>query len=85
MVKAFHVKVLINDQVRDAIMGDPVVGKCPNRAWSMDLKFASACNNSGREYFTDSLGAGEFCLRPVVVEIVKQLELPQDVLNKLNW
>lgn len=85
MTEAFHVKVLINNQIRDAIMGDPVVGKSSNRAWSMDLKFASACNNSGREYFTDSLGAGEFCLRPVVVEIVKQLNLPQDVLKKLDW
>ena len=85
MVKAFHVKVMINGQIRDAIMCDPVVGKRTNRAWSLDFKRASTCNNNGREYFTENLSVGEFSLRPVVVEIVEEVNLPEDSLNKLNW
>ena len=83
--KADQVKILMNGQNRDAIMADPILGKSSNRAWSLDLKRASACNNNGSEYFTSTLCQGEYSLRPIVSEISKEIEVSEDVYEKLNW
>lgn len=83
--KVNQVKVLINGRERDAIMRDPILGGRSNRAWSLDLNSASSYNNNGSEYFTSTLCQGEYSLRPVVSEISLEIEVSEEVYEKLNW